>query len=146
MLTIRGFRPTDLPQVKRLSDRTLGEPYDPNIFSIIHRTQPEGFIVACYGDEIVGFALAVREEGWLRILMLSVSERWRRKGIGSALLEEITSRFRGKGLKGITLEVRVSNHEAISFYHKRGFATVELLHGYYTDGGPAYRMVKMGPW
>ncbi len=142
MLVIRSFRPSDLEKVKRLSDNTLREPYDPSLFTTIYALSPEGFIVAVDGGEVVGFVLGVEEDRMLRILMLAVDERYRCRGVGSALFDELLCRFSNRNLSGITLEVRTNNSGAIDFYRKRGFEIVEILPGYYTDGSPAYKMVR----
>ena len=41
-----------------------------------------------------------------------------------------------------TLEVRISNDKAISFYIKNGFEKVLVKKAYYSDGEDAFYMVK----
>jgi len=45
-----------------------------------------------------------------------------------------------KGVRMITLEVRVSNEAAISLYRKIGFQIILQIDGYYTDGESANKM------
>ena len=56
------------------------------------------------------------------ILNFCVDEEYRNKGIGKSLIEKVLEISVGI----ITLEVRVSNLNAINFYEKRGFKRVKV--------------------
>ena len=140
---IRTFRPSDLQDIAVLADRTLGENYNPGIYTAVHQTNPEGFIVCHEGNDLIGFAVAVPEENDLRILMLSIHERYRRRGIGSSMLKELVSRFLAKGFKKLVLEVREGNDGAIEFYRNRGFEIESMIPNYYSTGESAYRMTRV---
>ena len=140
MSILRSFRPSDLKQVKSLAERCLGERYDPGIYSAIHKAYPGFFLVAYEDMQLIGFVLAAPDSGSLRVLMLCVSEHYRRKGLGSALLQEASSSALAYGFKRIVLEVRVDNDPALQFYMRHGFVIDTMLAGYYTTGDDAYRM------
>jgi ribosomal-protein-alanine N-acetyltransferase len=57
----------------------------------------------------------------------------RRKGIGELLLHSALINLIEKGVRSLTLEVRVSNVPAISLYEKYGMTTQGLRKSYYTD-------------
>ena len=61
------------------------------------------------------------------MLNLAVAERWRRRGVGRRLAEEISARSTGDML----LEVRESNLEARNLYKKIGFVEEGRRPGYY---------------
>jgi [ribosomal protein S18]-alanine N-acetyltransferase len=69
----------------------------------------------------------------LQIDNLAVAERWRRRGIGGALLRSALSQAFGLGARAATLEVRSTNATARVFYEKEGFTPVGLRRRYYAD-------------
>jgi len=75
-----------------------------------------------------------------RILMLGVRKERRRRGYASILFREFMKVCGMRGVRMITLEVRISNEPAISFYRKLGFSTVMTIDDYYTDGEVAKKM------
>jgi len=89
------------------------------------------------GDrEIVFGFLAVRTivlAHEMELLNLAVGPSWRRKGFASALLNVALSDCRERGYHSVFLEVRESNHRAISFYKKHGFAPSGRRPNYYRN-------------
>lgn len=140
---LRNFKPEDLFQVLRLANRTLNENYEGGLFLHLADLYPDGFIVAEDGERIVGFILGVVERAYeARILILTVEESLRNRGIGSQLVRQFMERFRRSGVRRIKLEVRVSNTAAIHLYERLGFERKKALPGYYADGEDAYLMSR----
>ena len=73
------------------------------------------------------------------ILNFCVEPDYRKKGIGSKLFNEVERIASGV----ISLEVRVSNTNAIEFYSNRGFKKALIRKGYYSNGEDAILMVRM---
>lgn len=73
------------------------------------------------------------------ILNFCVEPDHRKKGIGSKLFNEVERIASGV----ISLEVRVSNTNAIEFYSNRGFKKALIRKGYYSNGEDAILMVRM---
>ena len=88
-------------------------------------TSPFNPIIGLFSGEVV-----VDE---LQIDNLAVAERWRRLGIGGALLKSALSQAYGLGARVATLEVRSTNATARMFYEKEGFTPVGLRRRYYAD-------------
>lgn len=91
------------------------------------------YIVARWGDEIVGFAgmwLLVDEA---HVTTFATRSTWRRQGIGERLLLALLDLARARGAHEATLEVRPSNAAARRLYEKYGFRTVGLRPRYYSD-------------
>lgn len=144
MLTIRKFRPEDLFAVIKLVSDTLNESYNPNLFLELSESWNAGLIVAEFNKKVVGFiggVISAPREG--RILILTVYENYRGRRIGSMLLQSFIQECIKKGIRRITLEVRVSNKKAINFYIKHGFFVVRIIHSYYKDGEDGYLMEKV---
>ncbi|MCC8121513.1 MAG: ribosomal protein S18-alanine N-acetyltransferase [Oscillospiraceae bacterium] len=89
------------------------------------------FIVAQGEDEqVLGYAglHVAADEGYLD--NIAVAEPFRRQGVGGALLETFLA-FGRVNLAFLTLEVRVSNEQAIRFYRSHGFQQVGRRKDYY---------------
>lgn len=78
-------------------------------------------LVAEAGGEVVGM-LSARATPWgFGEIGMSVSEGWRGRGVGTALLEACIAWARGRGLHKLSLEVFPHNEAAIALYRKLGF-------------------------
>src|SRR5439155_1017297 len=63
----------------------------------------------------------------------AVEPDYQRRGIATRLLERLFELTSDDDGRGYTLEVRVSNREAIKLYEKLGFERHGIRRGYYTD-------------
>jgi len=86
------------------------------------RVNPEWFLVAVRGGEIVGTVMAGYEghRGWINYL--GVAPALQRGGLGRRLMDEAEARLRAAGCPKINLQVRPDNRAAIAFYERLGFA------------------------
>ncbi len=129
--------------VIKLSSETLTEQYNPSLFNFFYESYPKGFIVAEKSHKIIGFIIGVKTtEISSRILMLSVSELYRRQKIGSMLLIEFLKIMQDEKVKYVELEVRTDNKKAKNFYLKHGFRIKGKINEFYQDGKSAYTMIK----
>jgi ribosomal-protein-alanine N-acetyltransferase len=67
------------------------------------------------------------------IMNIAVSDDFRKKGVGSAILEKLIYVATEKGCQTITLEVAENNESAIALYEKFGFAEVGKRKGFYQN-------------
>lgn len=65
------------------------------------------------------------------ILDVNVKEDYRRKGIGSELLESLIFYCNYNKVKTITLEVSIKNEYALTLYNKKGFNKIRTIKNYY---------------
>ena len=143
-VTLREFRPTDLPFVGAIVAEALHEHYDPSLYTSLSMEWPSGFLVAADASDVpAGFLLGVNQvQGEARILMFAVERTQRSQGIGTLLMTTFLERARSRGFRRATLEVRVSNATAIRFYSRYQFSVVDLLRAYYSDGENGYQMAR----
>jgi ribosomal-protein-alanine N-acetyltransferase len=64
---------------------------------------------------------------------VAVATEFRRRGIATTLLQRVFEVTANDPQRGYTLEVRVSNVEAIRLYERLGFEPRGIRRGYYTD-------------
>lgn len=97
-----------------------------------------------YGTEIAGFItsrFAVPKElpdktkayMELDVLNFGVLKKYRRQGIGNALLDELIERATRMRTESIWLEVRESNLEAINLYTSKGFSAIQTRKNFFTQ-------------
>jgi ribosomal-protein-alanine N-acetyltransferase len=143
-VTLRGFRPTDVPFVSAIVADALREHYDPSLYHSLSTEWPDGFLVGADPQDVpVGFLLGVSQvEREARILMFAVDRNHRALGVGTLLMTAFLDRSRARGLRRVTLEVRVSNATAIRFYTRFQFSVIDLLRAYYSDGENGYQMAR----
>lgn len=60
-------------------------------------------------------------------LGIAVSEEYRGKGVGTALMQNVIKRAREEGYTGISLSVDLENRGAIELYEKLGFQDYETV-------------------
>ena len=116
----------------------MAEAFDPRFGEAWTRSQCLGILampgvaltLARIDGRIAGFALARAILDEAELLLLATSPRYRRRGIGAALLRSVIAEARGRGVTRVHLEVRAGN-EAIALYATHGFARVGERRGYY---------------
>ncbi|MCL2461989.1 MAG: ribosomal protein S18-alanine N-acetyltransferase [Defluviitaleaceae bacterium] len=96
------------------------------------------YFVACDddeppGNEVLGYAgmWHVVNEG--HITNVAVRERYRRMGVGDALVKALVAEAETRGMIGLTLEVSVANIRAQKLYIKHGFKPEGFRKDYYDD-------------
>jgi ribosomal-protein-alanine N-acetyltransferase len=87
-----------------------------------------GFVV---GRIIDGGEIDSRADA--EIYNIAVAAEKQRAGLGQLLLDAFLEQCRRKNADQIWLEVRESNHTAISFYQKNGFEPVQTRKHFYED-------------
>ena len=91
------------------------------------------WIVAWDGERVVGYVGSQSVMGEADMMNLGVTERYRRHGIGGALVRELVTQLYKSGVHSLTLEVRASNAPAISLYDQLGFMQVGRRPNYYSN-------------
>ena len=100
-------------------------------------------IVAEIDGKIVGFVVMdSRDRRPAYMVTIDVAPEFRKSGVASALLKEVESRLRVRGVDRIRLEVAESNSAAIRFYERHGFSVIGRKPGYYNGRLDALSMKK----
>lgn len=124
-MTIRTYQESDRSTVVALWNAVFPKPEphnDPNASIERKMASDDGlFFVAEIDETVVGTVMAGYDghRGW--IYSLAVETRFRRQGIGSALLQQAEEELRRRGCPKINLQVIAGNDEAVEFYRRLGF-------------------------
>ena len=106
------------------------------------------YLVAESDGVLVGHAVASLVADIGELQRIAVADPWRRRGVASALLDEVVALAERGGVERLFLEVREDNAEALAFYAAAGFDELDRRPRYYRDGATAVvleRPVRMEP-
>ncbi|MBV9163542.1 MAG: GNAT family N-acetyltransferase [Pseudonocardiales bacterium] len=125
----------DLEGIQQLDAEVYGE--DAYSYMILRQfldVAGELFLVCKDGrGHVVAYGIIVpsvsQGSGWLLSLVVGLSHR--RKGIGTALVNQLLDKATLSSLEKIYLTVAPGNHSALSLYGRLGFATMEVEHHYF---------------
>lgn len=131
---LRRAGPEDLPAVRAIEERSFSVPWSDR--SLLVELQDDGRhlpLLALVDGEPAGFALVWSVADEMHLVNFAVDPRFRRQGIGRALLEQVFAEARERDLRRITLEVREGNEAARALYRQFGFVEIALRPRYYPD-------------
>ena len=83
--------------------------------------------MAIVGDVPVGFAFYEAVDGLLYFGRLSVLPDFRRRGIGTALLDGVEQRARNTGAAGVRLGVRLQLPHLLTRYERLGYGMTKYM-------------------
>lgn len=101
------------------------------------------YIVYCEDNTIMGFLSYAIMYDRSEINYILVSYEYRNQGVASKLMDYMITDCIKNNCINITLEVKASNNNAISLYHKYGFKNIAIRKKYYgnCDGIMMERML-----
>jgi ribosomal protein S18 acetylase RimI-like enzyme len=91
---------------------------------------PDLFLVAESQDRIIGSVIGGFDGRRGLIYHLAVEARFRGKGVGSRLMDEVEARLRAKGCLKCYLLVTNDNTEVEAYYQHRGWQHMDSIHLY----------------
>eukprot|EP00039_Didymoeca_costata_P020688 m.342111 g.342111 ORF g.342111 m.342111 type:complete len:163 (+) comp20943_c0_seq1:136-624(+) len=135
----------ELPAIMALIGADLSEPYSIYTFRYFIHSWPNLCFLAMDGDKCVGTVvckLAMHKSRSYRgyIAMLAVDKNYRKRRIGSSLVERAITEMKQNGADEVVLETEVTNPIAIKLYEQLGFARDKVLFRYYLNGVDAIRL------
>ena len=91
------------------------------------------YIAARVEGRVVGYAGLMFNVDEAHVTNIAVDPEWHRHQIATRLLLALAQEARKRGMRHLTLEVRVSNTPAQELYKRFGFAPAGVRKNYYTD-------------
>jgi ribosomal-protein-alanine N-acetyltransferase len=130
---IRQLRLSDLAAVDAIERRAYHTPWSRSMFASELAKSSSICLGAVEGEQLVGYVINSRYVDAWHVMNVAVDPDYQRRGIATRLLERLFELTADDGRRGYTLEVRVSNLDAIRLYEKLGFERRGIRRGYYTD-------------
>jgi ribosomal-protein-alanine N-acetyltransferase len=133
-VVLTPMRRRHLRSVLKIESRVYPRPWSMGLFlSEIAQREHRVYLVARVGTTVVGYGglMVVLDDG--HITTLAVDPAWHRHSIGSRLLLALADAAMGKGVRNLTLEVRIGNEPAKELYRRFGFAPAGIRKGYYVE-------------
>ena len=137
---IRRAEEGDIGGITELEHSALLHPWD--IGDIERLVSSEGKNALVYEEDgaivgYIGYSLVLDEA---EIGNICVLDRYRRRGIASALLDAVGEDLRRRGAATVFLEVEDGNDPAKALYLKKGFEVISVRRDYYGAGRDAHIM------
>ena len=132
-IEIRPLGLSDLNAIDSIERRAYRTPWSRSMFASELAKASSICLGAWEGDRLVGYIVNSRYVDAWHVMNVAVDPDCRRRGIATRLLERLFELTRDDQRRGYTLEVRVSNADAISLYETLGFVRQGIRRAYYTD-------------
>jgi ribosomal-protein-alanine N-acetyltransferase len=131
---LRRLGAEDLDSVEEIERASYPTPWSRAMF-IAELRKPSSLALGAFAEDdvLVGYAFVSRYVDAWHVMNVAVDPGHRRHGVARALLERIFDVTAVDPRRGYTLEVRVSNGEAIRLYERLGFESRGVRRAYYTD-------------
>jgi ribosomal-protein-alanine N-acetyltransferase len=124
---------SDLDAIDAIERRAYVTPWSRSMFASELGKRSSICLGAFEGERLIGYMVNARYVDAWHVMNVAVDPDYRRRGIASRLFERLFELTADDERRGFTLEVRVSNADAISLYEKLGFERRGVRPGYYTD-------------
>lgn len=130
-ILLRKMTIEDIPAVHEVEVQSFSIPWSEKAFEESLGYSHAIFLVAEWNGSIAGYVgmYQVFHEG--DIINVAVAQKYRRMGVGKALMQGIISVAAERGIQNLTLEVRESNQAAIHLYSSFGFISAGIRKDFY---------------
>lgn len=121
----------DIVFVSRIEEECFSMPWKPDDFKEMIERDNMTYVVALFGNEIIGGAGLRCIVGDGEITNVAITEKYRGRGFSRPMLEALIKKGEEMACEAFTLEVRVSNEPAIRLYKSLGFVEEGVRPGFY---------------
>jgi ribosomal-protein-alanine N-acetyltransferase len=142
MAEIVEFKQCLLDEVLEIEADCFTEPWTRAMFDV-YPNENTKFIVIKEKGKTAGYCLLQFSFDTAELLRLAVHSRFRRRGLGEALIKTLIEFSENVGLKEIFLEVDAQNLAARHLYSKLGFNQIGKRRHYYKEGHDALVLRKI---
>jgi len=135
----------NMPDIMRLIQKDLSEPYSIYTYRYFIHNWPNLCFMARVNGECVGAIVCkldyhkkVVKRGY--IAMLAVDSKFRKRAIGSTLVQKAIQAMDAQEADEVVLETEITNKPALRLYENLGFVRDKRLFRYYLNGVDALRL------
>ena len=132
---LRRLELRDLAEIEEIERSSYPTPWSRSMFAS-ELAKPSSICLGAFDRDsgrLIGYLIISRYVDAWHVMNVAVAAEHRRRGIATMLLERLFEATAGRGRRGYTLEVRVSNAGAVALYERLGFKPRGVRRGYYTD-------------
>jgi [ribosomal protein S18]-alanine N-acetyltransferase len=142
---LRSYDPQDFSALYRLDQGCFpaGISYSKTTLRYFLSLRTADCLIAMQDTHIAGFILTEENPPLAHVITLDVAEKFRRHGIGSALLAESERNLARRGVRHILLETATNNEPGVAFWQHHGYVVKATLKRYYLGRLDAYEMRKI---
>ncbi len=133
--TIRKLALRDLAAIEEIERQSYPTPWSRSMFAG-ELTKASSVCLGAFDvdtGDLIGYVIVSRYVDAWHVMNVAVHPDHRHRGIARTLLEHLFIATAADARRGYTLEVRVSNEDAIRLYERLGFKARGIRRGYYTD-------------
>ena len=144
---LRPYDPKDFAALYRLDQACFpaGISYSKTTLRYFLSLRSADCLVALQDAHIAGFILTEENPPLAHVITLDVAEKFRRRGIASALLLESERNLGLRGVRHVLLETAADNEAGVAFWKHHGYGIAATLKRYYLGRLDAYEMRKILP-
>lgn len=119
--------------IAELEKMCFRDPWSINSISSELNNPLSTWLVAVEDGVVCGYVGSQSVLDGADMMNIAVHPDYRKQGIAYNLVYKLIGLLKAKNVISISLEVRVSNENAISLYHKMGFEVIGRRPGYYRN-------------
>jgi len=136
MVVFRRMTVEDIDTIVEIEKECFTVPWTKEAFyNELMYNQFAHYFVMLWQGEIIGYGGLWTIVDEAHVTNIGLREAYRGRKLGQRLLRELIAFASLRGMKRMTLEVRVSNTVAQRLYEKFGFRVEGVRRGYYSDNG-----------
>ena len=136
---VRWMIRSDMREVLVIEESSFAEPWNEDDF--VRRMRERNCIgmVAEVGGRVVGYMIYYLKKSSLDVTNIAVHPEFRRKGIGTAMLDKLKRKLSMQRRQRLTLQVADYNLRAQVFFRACGMLATGINPQAYSDGSDAYQ-------
>lgn len=132
-MIITQMNESHVQQIAELEKICFNDPWSVNSITSELNNRLSLWLVAVEDETVVGYVGSQTVIGETDMMNIAVHPAYRKKGIGTALINELIHELALRRSRSLMLEVRASNETAISVYMGLGFIEVGCRKNYYRN-------------
>ncbi|MBQ8375261.1 MAG: ribosomal protein S18-alanine N-acetyltransferase [Clostridia bacterium] len=141
-MIVRLWKQEDIATISELEKNCFSDPWTEEMLkSVISPPFSHGFLLEENGEIVAYGCLATVFED-AEVQNIAVAPKYRKRGLGRLLLNEMEAFAKKAGATKCFLEVRENNFNALGLYLNSGYRQISVRKRYYADGENALVMEK----
>jgi len=131
---IAKMQEAHIPEIAALEKECFGElAWSESLLAQELTFDYKHYKVVLYQDKVIGYGGFSQILNEAHIMNIAIASPYRRKGIGSLLMDALKQKAYTLGITRMTLEVAGSNRPAIEFYLQHNFQLFGIRPDYYSN-------------